>query len=55
MECEKCGSMMRIVLSAFESEQGSTDVYAVQHLVCANPDCEGSKAGLVTFVRNKLN
>lgn len=55
MECNKCGGMMRIEQSLFESEEGSTEVYNVQHLVCGNPDCEDSKAGLVTFVRNKLN
>lgn len=55
MECKKCGGMMRIVKSAFESEEGSTDVYNVQHVACANPECADSAAGLVEFVRNKLN
>lgn len=55
MECEKCGHLKRVANLTFESEEGSTEVYSVQHIICVNQDCANATAGLIEFVRNKLN
>lgn len=55
MECEKCGNMKQVASLTFESAEGSTDVYSVQHVICVNHECANAAAGLIEFVRNKLN
>lgn len=62
MLCPKCVQSLRIASGKFTSEEGSTDVYSEQTLVCVNPDCDNYSGTdlsnpkiIVQTLRNKVN
>lgn len=62
MKCQQCNQDLRVANNIMKSEEGSTDVYSVQTLVCVNSKC-GSYAGtdltkplkVAQTLRNKVN
>ena len=59
MKCNQCNKELMITNSTMESEENSTDVYAVQTLACSNVKCinyGGKDLGKATqTVRTKVN
>lgn len=62
MECPECKAPLNVARGEFKSEQGSTDVYLEQTLVCINPKCQNycgpdlnNPLKVTAIVRNKVN
>jgi hypothetical protein len=62
MECPECKAPLNVARGEFKSEQGSTDVYLEQTLVCINPKCPNfcgpnlnQPLKVAAVVKNKVN